>query len=125
MLHWISSLLLWASSVFVPTSLVPAALAFQIGVMVSWIVFQRCILWDLQKMADPSFRVNADATSERLGLRDRSTWLMITHTVIYMNTLALGYRAGVLEHVVLFLIVYMILNGQYLHKGDDDLSKYS
>lgn len=123
--HWGSSLMLWMSSLFVPSPYIRWALYFQLAVMISWILTQRCILWDIQKWIDPTFRVDKDATSDRLGFEDRSTWLMVTHTVIYMNTLALGYRSGMLPNVVLFLIVYMILNGQYLHKGDDTLTKYT
>lgn len=121
--HWIIAIMIWISSLFVPKRFLPFALFVQIGVMLSWLLTSRCILWDLQKMLDPTFVIKKDTSSEMFGF-DRPTWLLITHTMIYLNTLNLGYRMDKLYETILFVIVYMCLNGQYLHKGDDDLSKY-
>jgi len=121
-IHWFIIIMLVASSLL-PKRFITYAFVFQIGVMLSWLLTGRCVLWDLQKKVDPTIDIKKDTTSEMLGI-DRYTWLLITHTIIYINTLYLGYRLYKLYETKMFIIAYILLNGQYLHKGDDDLSKY-
>jgi len=121
-IHWFIIIMLVASSLL-PKRFITCAFVFQIGVMLSWLLTGRCVLWDLQKKVDPTIDIKKDTTSEMLGI-DRYTWLLITHTIIYINTLYLGYRLYKLYETKMFIIAYILLNGQYLHKGDDDLSKY-
>lgn len=122
-LHWIIAVMIWISAFIVPKKYLPFALFVQMGVMLSWLITNRCILWDIQKKFDPNFNISKDTSSAILGF-DRPTWLMITHTMIYVNTLLLGYRMDILNQTLIFVIAYMCINGQYLHKGDDDMSKY-
>lgn len=123
-LHWLFAIMLWMSSIIVPNKYLNFALCFQIMIFISWLLTERCILWDIQKKIDPSFKVKADTSSERFGI-DRTLWLYITHSAIYLNTLYLGYRMNKLQEVIVLLVIYMCFNGQYFHKGDDDLNKYA
>jgi hypothetical protein len=123
LIHWFIAIMIWISSLLVPKRYLPFAMTLQILVMISWLVTGRCVLWDIQKNVDPTFKVGNDTSAEMLGF-DRPTWLLITHTMIYMNTIMLGYRMNKLHEILLFVLLYMCINGKYLHNGDDDMSKY-
>lgn len=123
-LHWFFAIMLWMSSIIVPNKYLTFALYLQIMIFISWLLTERCILWDIQMMMDPNFKVTSDTTSEKLGI-DRTLWLYVIHTAIYLNTLYLGYRMNKLQEVIVLLLVYVCFNGQYFHKGDDDLNKYA
>lgn len=123
-IHWFIAIMLWMSSIIVPNKYLNFALYLQSMIFISWLLIERCILWDIQKKIDPSFKVKADTSSERFGI-DRTLWLYITHTAIYLNTLYLGYKMNKLQEVIVLLVIYMCFNGQYFHKGDDDLNKYA
>lgn len=122
-LHWFIAIMVWISAFIVPKSFLPFALFVQISVMMSWLITNRCILWDIQKKFDPNLKISSDTTSAMLGI-DRPTWLMITHTMIYLNTILLGYRMNKFSKILAFVIAYICINCQYLHRGDDDLNKY-
>lgn len=124
LLHWFVALMIWISSLFVPNKYLSVALFIQLITMISWLVSNRCILWDVQKATDPTFVIKKDTTPEMLGIKDRNTWLQITHTMVYLNTMYLGFRMNKLHEIMIFLTIYILLNRQYLHRGDDDLSKY-
>lgn len=123
-IHWFLSIMLWMSSLIVPDHLLCSALYLQVMIFVSWLLTERCLLWDIQKKLDPTFKVNYDTTSQMLGI-NRKLWLYITHTAIYLNTLYLGCRMNKQKEIILLLLAYMCFNGQYFHKGDDDLNKYA
>lgn len=123
-LHWFIAIMIWGSSLFVSNKQLLFALSLQLFVMLSWLMAKRCILWDIQKKLDPNFSVGTDTSSHIFNM-NRKQWLLFTHTMIYLNTLYLGYRTDSMKEIIIITILYLYVNGQFLHKGDDDLSKYS
>lgn len=122
-IHWIGVFLVWLSALLVPKRYLPVAIAIQVGTMISWLMFHRCILWDLERWMDPSFKVKGDTMASKLSL-DPSLVKKSTHFLIYTNLMLLGYRMNVSEITALWILLYVIINKKFEHRGDDDLNKY-
>lgn len=123
--HWILFGSIAFASFVLPKEPLKIAFAVNVLIFISWILFDRCIIWDIEKAIDPSFSVNKDTTKNLLNIDiDQKTYNYITHTLIYINMLFGGYRLGILKETVVSLLAYMVINGKYLHRTDDDLSKY-
>lgn len=123
LIHWIGVILVWFSALLVPKRFLPWAMAVQVGTLLSWLMFHRCILWDLEKKMNPGFKVEGDTTASKLNM-DPSTVKRFTHSLIYTNLMLLGYRMGVPEITALVIVLYVIINKKFEHRGDDDLNKY-
>lgn len=96
---------------------------FIITVMVSWLLFKRCLLWDLQVRYEKKFNIEKDCFCFRFKDRKRFACRCLTSTIVYLNLLLIGYKLNRLLPTLLFLLFYIIKNG-YLSVTDDNLSKY-
>lgn len=122
-LHWIGVLLVWCSALIVPGRYLPFAMVVQVTTLMSWLLFHRCILWDFEKWLDPSFNVQTDDTASRIQLNPEMV-KKSTDFLIYTNLMLLGYRMGVPELTGLGILLYVIINKKFEHRGNDDMSKY-
>lgn len=123
LLHWVGVFLVWFSSLILPRVYLPWAMLLQVGTMMSWLMFHRCILWDLEMRMDPTFKVKSDTISSKTSLNPE-TVKKSTDFLIYTNLMLLGYRMGVPEITSLFILLYVIINKKFEHRGNDDLDKY-
>jgi len=121
--HWIGVILVWFSAILIPQKYLPWAILIQLGTMMSWLMFHRCILWDLEIRMDPTFKVKSDTTSSKTSLNPE-TVKKSTDFLIYTNLMLLGYRMNVPELTSLFITLYVIINKKFEHRGNDDLDKY-
>jgi len=113
--HWVVCLLM-AYSAFIPNKTVKLyAYFFIIMVMVSWIVFNGCILWDIQKKIDPTFDIPNDTIGKRMGISNK-TYACVQTVVVCINLLVMGYQLNRLHESVLFLLMYFVVNGEFISK---------
>lgn len=123
--HWLLCISLIFSSLVLPEGPLKIAFAVNIIIFMSWLLFDRCIAWDIEKSVDPSFSISETSSRKLLNINlDQKTFTYINHTLIYINMLFGGYRLGILKETIVSLLAYIIINGKYLHRADDDLSKY-
>ena len=121
--HWILCVILSMSALFPCRKIKQLSFIIISIILASWIVFDRCILWDIQKSFDPNFKPTNDSTSNKLGI-DHDTTNLIMGTVIYVNYFMLGKQIGYAKETINAILIYMLLNRQYVHRGNDKLSKY-
>ena len=95
--------------------------------MLSWLLFKRCLLWDLQVRYEKKFDIENDCTCSRLtknhGESKRYLCRCLINTIVYLNLLVVGYKLNRLRYTLMFLIFYILING-YPNITDDNLSKY-
>lgn len=124
-IHWLLFISIVFSSFVLPKGPLKFAFAVNVLIFISWLLFDRCIAWDIEKAIDPSFSVAETSTRKLLNIdMDLTTYNYITHTLIYINMLFGGYRLGILKETIVSLLAYIVINGKYLHRSDDELSKY-
>ena len=108
LIHWIGVFLVWFSALLVPKKCLPWAVALQVGTMLSWIMFHRCIMWDLEKKMDPAFNVQSDTITCKTRF----------------NPETVKKSTDFLIYTTLFILLYVIINKKFAHRGNDDMSKY-
>ena len=124
-LHWLIALTLWFAWIVPNTKYKKFSLGFVTFTMITWLIFDRCIAWDIQMKFDPNFKPEDDyLIAKKLNIPPE-TYKLITSTIVYINYLMLGKQLGVGMHALNSVLIYGLFNRQYLHRGDDDLSKYS
>ena len=100
---------------------------FIISVMISWLLFKRCLLWDLQVRYEKNFDIEKDCTCSRLtknhGEGKRYLCRCLINTMVYVNLIIVGYKLNRLQYTLMFLMFYILING-YPNITDDNLSKY-
>ena len=121
--HWIGVIAVWFSALLVPKQYLQWAAVLQVGTMLSWLMFHRCILWDLEKKMDPNFKVQSDTITSKTRFNPE-TVKKSTDFLIYTNLMLLGYRMEAPEVAGLFILLYVIINKKFEHRGNDDMSKY-
>ena len=68
--HWFVCIIM-AYAAFIPNKTVKLYAYFSIiMIMVSWIIFDGCILWDIQKKIDPTFDIPNDTIGHMVGVRN-------------------------------------------------------
>ena len=86
--HWFVCIIM-AYAAFIPNKTVKLyAYFFIIMIMVSWIIFEGCILWDIQKKIDPTFDIPNDTIGHMMGISN-CEWGIYIETVpqnIYPRT---------------------------------------
>jgi hypothetical protein len=81
---------------------------------ITWIMFDSCILWDIQKKFDK----NLDESKDTIGVRwlgiSNEKWAYLNATLIYTNFLVLGHQLGTLKETFAIFLMYLCLNGQFV-----------
>ena len=120
LLHTVGICLIWFSGFILPAKCVPFAFVVQLATMVSWVMFNGCILWTWEKQHNPSFKPTDGSMTKRVFGDIKN----ITDTVIYLNFLILSCRMDNPMVGVAFVLFYFYANEKITFRGDDDLSKY-
>lgn len=98
-----------------------------IAIMVSWLLFKRCILWDLQVRYEKNFNIEKDCIcttyTKNHGDDKRYLCRCLINTLVYLNLIVIGYKLNRLQYTLMFLMFYILING-YPNITDDNLSKY-
>ena len=123
--HWIVLIILVASSVLFGNWRNANMFSYimVIGIFMSWLLFRRCILWDLQRKVNPEFDPRGDTTSSMVRM-DPHTWNKITASLMYINFYFLGRKLKMGDSTLLMIILYLLLNGQYTCSALDNMEKY-
>lgn len=81
---------------------------------ITWVVFDSCILWDIQKKFDK----NLDESKDTIGVRwlgiSNEKWAYLNAILVYTNFLALGHQLGTFKETLAIFMMYMFLNGQFV-----------
>jgi hypothetical protein len=120
LIHVVGICLIWLSGFVLPAKYVPFAFIVQLATLVSWVMFDGCILWTWEKQHNPDFRPSDGSMTRRLFGDIKH----ITDTIIYLNFLILSCRMGNPMLGAVFVIFYFHANEKISFRGDDDLSKY-
>ena len=103
-------------SMFIPNRNIKVFLYFAIAtILASWILFDGCVLWDLQKMVDPTFNTPTEPSGRKLGM-SKKTRGYAEAILTYTNFIVLGYQIDRLPEALTIMIIYMVLNGEILTK---------
>lgn len=115
LIHWIVGFVL-LFPMFIPNKNIKLVSYFAIAiVLASWIIFDGCVIWDIQKMIDPSFVISGDTTGSKVGISNKK-WAYINAILTYTNLIVLGYQLDRLQEALTIMIIYMMLNGELLTK---------
>ena len=121
LIHIVGIFLIWFSGFTLPSKCVPMAFFIQLATMVSWVMFDGCILWTWEKKHNPDLKIKRGSMTRSL-LGDVKK---ITDTVIYLNFMVLSYRMENPILGLLFSFFYIAMNGKVEFRGDDNLEKYN
>jgi hypothetical protein len=81
---------------------------------ITWVVFDSCILWDIQKKFDK----NLDESKDTIGVRwlgiSNDKWAYINAILVYTNFLVLGYQLGTFKETLAIFMIYLCFNGQFV-----------
>ena len=81
---------------------------------ITWVVFDSCILWDIQKKFDK----NLDESRDTIGVRwlgiSNDTWAYLNAILVYTNFLVLGHQLGTFKETLAIFLMYLCLNGQFV-----------
>ena len=114
-IHWIVGFIL-LFPMFVPNKTVKLwSYGAIVLVLASWIVFNGCVIWDVQKMIDPTFVISQDTIGKYIGVSNE-TWAYMNAILTYANLLVLGSQLGRLKEAITIFLIYLTLNGQLLTK---------
>ena len=115
LIHWIVGFVL-LFPMFIPNKNIKLVSYFAIAiVLASWIIFDGCVIWDIQKMIDPSFVISSDTIGSKVGISNKK-WAYINAILTYTNLIVLGYQLDRLQEALTIMIIYMMLNGEILTK---------
>lgn len=124
-IHWLICITLWFAWIVPNKMYKKVSFGFVMFVMLTWLVFDRCIMWDIQAKLDPKFMPSDDYyVASKLNMTE-NTYKHMTGTIIYINFMMLGKQLGIGIPTLNMILIYGLFNGQYLHRGDDDITKYS
>ena len=108
------------SGYIVPTKFLIPFFILNILILASFVVFRRCIIWDLQMKYDKHFNVENDVTC----YPNDKTCQAKSATLYYANILTIGIRLGMIRETILLFMLYFMLLGQYHTPVGEDLYKY-
>ncbi len=84
-----------------------------IAILASWIIFDGCLMWDIQKKFDKNFSISKDCLGRKFGMSNK-TWSYVQAILVYSNFIGLGIQLGRPEESLGIFLVYLILNGQFI-----------
>ena len=85
-----------------------------LAAFITWIVFDSCILWDIQKKFDKNFDKSKDTIGVRwLGISN-GKWAYLNATLVYTNFLVLSHQLGTFKESLAIFLMYLCLNGQFV-----------
>ena len=115
LIHWVVGFVL-LFPMFIQNKKIKLISYFAIAaVLASWIIFDGCVIWDIQKMIDPSFVISGDTLGNKIGMSNKK-WAYINAILTYTNLIVLGYQLDRLQEALTIMIIYMSLNGEILTK---------
>ena len=113
--HWFVCIIM-AYAAFIPNKTVKLYAYFSIiMIMVSWIIFDGCILWDIQKKIDPTFDIPNDTIGHMVGVSNE-TYAYVQTIMLCINFIVMGYQLNRLRESVLVLLMYFAVNGEFISK---------
>lgn len=114
-IHWVVACIL-LFPMFIPNKTVKLwSYGTIVVVLASWIVFNGCVIWDIQKMVDPTFVISRDTVGTYIGVSNE-TWAYVNAILTYTNLLVLGSQLGRLPEAITIFLIYLALNGRLLAK---------
>ena len=87
-----------------PKNFLPFILTLNILVLTSWLIFRKCIWWDLQMKVNPDFKVEKDISDSFKN----NIYIISIIQLLSLNVI--GLRLGIQKYIFLITLLYIILN---------------
>jgi hypothetical protein len=81
--------------------------------MASWIIFGKCIVWEIQRKVVKDFNPQKDSIAGRFNINPRIYGFILT-TLNYINLYMLGKQIDVRIPTINMIILYLMINQRFL-----------